>query len=711
MKKADKITQNVVANQKSFSAKNNAGGFLGVQAKLKIGEPNDKYEQEADRVADSVTRKQSDEKSFFPPNVAYAVQTKPITEGITSFVQKAEDEEVQTKPMIQKEEEEEEAQPKLKIQCEEEEEMAQTQPIEEEEELLQPKRENNNGASPTNTNGLLKQSRGKGSPLSNKVKSEMEHGFGADFSKVKVHTNQQAITLSKSLGAQAFTLGNDIYFNKGKYNPETNKGKHLLAHELTHTVQQGASMANAVQRETEAVSSPSTSKTTGETSMCDETIEREKQKFIAKGKYGPKTSPKGYGSFDATYYTGIETLDIAVRGKTRFKDGLKVGAINVVSQDDDLKDLATILNVINDPTFSAQIVNTYYSWGAEQKKRATENFKLRLAEAVQIWENKGKFGFYIDEPCWEDILAFVSITLDVQQAGDANVKGKKDHIQVTLIKNPNRNEKDTVSALVKSKIKKVQKERQQSLAVNRDADLTTTSNVAQNGEMTLTNRSVKDTPGELQNFKRSSLRKWVYFKNNRSNLDSTDKSTIDSFLKEYKNVDGIKKNSEISLIGHASKSGTTEYNRKLVDKRLDSVYKYLKKKGVTNIKKRKEMTNKSDNLAEKYEKTNKDSWEFRSVELLVGSGELQNTVAHEFGHVFEMDDEYVTPTDEVGSGLPMGDKVPVNSKMSKDIGAREVVAAEDNDNIMSVGNEVRKQHYGAFGMMLNKVTGKSWKIF
>src|SRR5690606_1503130 len=52
------------------------------------------------------------------------------------------------------------------------------------------------------------------------------------------HTDANAVQLSKDLGAQAFTHGNHIYFNQGKYNPDTSSGKHLLVHELAHTVQQ-----------------------------------------------------------------------------------------------------------------------------------------------------------------------------------------------------------------------------------------------------------------------------------------------------------------------------------------------------------------------------------------------------------------------------------------------------------------------------------------
>ncbi len=73
----------------------------------------------------------------------------------------------------------------------------------------------------------------------------MESRFGAEFGNVNIHTGAQATMLSQSINAQAFTHGSDIYFNQGKYNPESSGGKHLLAHELTHVVQQGE--ANATQ--------------------------------------------------------------------------------------------------------------------------------------------------------------------------------------------------------------------------------------------------------------------------------------------------------------------------------------------------------------------------------------------------------------------------------------------------------------------------------
>jgi hypothetical protein len=79
-----------------------------------------------------------------------------------------------------------------------------------------------------------------GSPLPAKLRSELEPKFGADFSSVRVHTGSQSDRLNRSIGADAFTHSNHIYLAGGRYNPGTGAGKHLLAHELTHVVQQGA---------------------------------------------------------------------------------------------------------------------------------------------------------------------------------------------------------------------------------------------------------------------------------------------------------------------------------------------------------------------------------------------------------------------------------------------------------------------------------------
>lgn len=87
---------------------------------------------------------------------------------------------------------------------------------------------------------------GGGQPLDKTVGARVGQALGADFSSVRVHADSQADTLNRSLSAKAFTLGSDVFFSQGAYDPGTHNGQKLLAHELTHVVQQGGG-ANKVQ--------------------------------------------------------------------------------------------------------------------------------------------------------------------------------------------------------------------------------------------------------------------------------------------------------------------------------------------------------------------------------------------------------------------------------------------------------------------------------
>jgi Domain of unknown function (DUF4157) len=79
---------------------------------------------------------------------------------------------------------------------------------------------------------------GGGQPLDRDTRTEMETNLGHDFSDVKVHTGGKASESAKSVQAQAYTVGNDIVFGGDNYSPGTSAGKRMLAHELTHVVQQ-----------------------------------------------------------------------------------------------------------------------------------------------------------------------------------------------------------------------------------------------------------------------------------------------------------------------------------------------------------------------------------------------------------------------------------------------------------------------------------------
>jgi Domain of unknown function (DUF4157) len=80
--------------------------------------------------------------------------------------------------------------------------------------------------------------RGRGRELDTDARANLEHTMGEDFSDVRVHDDAEAHELSKSVSAEAFTTGTDVFFRSGKYDPASSKGRELLAHELTHVSQQ-----------------------------------------------------------------------------------------------------------------------------------------------------------------------------------------------------------------------------------------------------------------------------------------------------------------------------------------------------------------------------------------------------------------------------------------------------------------------------------------
>ena len=190
-----------------------------IQTKLKINEPGDIYEQEADRVADAVMQMpEPGVQREVEPEEEERLQAKPLVNQITPLVH------VQRQEETKEEEEEEEPIEELE---KEEEEPIMTKGI--------------SGKKPLIRNDLqmrLNQSRDGVQPLPKADRSLMERNFGVDFSSVRVHKDSNAVQMTRELNAQAFTYGRDIYFGAGRYNPSTLSGKRLLAHELTHVLQQ-----------------------------------------------------------------------------------------------------------------------------------------------------------------------------------------------------------------------------------------------------------------------------------------------------------------------------------------------------------------------------------------------------------------------------------------------------------------------------------------
>lgn len=166
-----------------------------LQAKLRIGQPGDIYEQEADRVAEQIMRM---------PDVSEVRDTriqrkcpKCLKERSGLPGKDKKEEKLQAKEISSKI-------PEIAPQIE------------------------------SNINSL----KGGGQPLAESTRAFFEQRFGQDFSQVRVHTDAKAAESAQAVNAKAYTVGNNMVFGKGEYEPEATVGRRLLAHELTHVVQQ-----------------------------------------------------------------------------------------------------------------------------------------------------------------------------------------------------------------------------------------------------------------------------------------------------------------------------------------------------------------------------------------------------------------------------------------------------------------------------------------
>jgi len=187
-------------------------------------------------------QRQEEEEEELMMKPASEIQRQPMEEEEEELMMKPTSE-IQRQPI---EEEEEEIQPKAAgIQRQEEEE-------EEEEAAVQTKAvEAQLAAASDELETRINAARGGGQPLDDSVRASLEPQFGRDFGEVKVHTDAEANELSQQLGAEAFTTGKNIFFRDDAYQPDSDSGKGLIAHELTHVVQQGAA-APALQRQAAA---------------------------------------------------------------------------------------------------------------------------------------------------------------------------------------------------------------------------------------------------------------------------------------------------------------------------------------------------------------------------------------------------------------------------------------------------------------------------
>jgi len=165
---------------------------------LKVNDPGDAFEQEADRVADRVMRMGNPEVAQRPAAANEGLQRKCAS-------------------------------------CQEEEEESQIGIVQREEMGAMSGLES--AAAPPIVHEVL---RSPGEPLDASMRSFMEPRFGQSFSHVRVHTDAKAAESARAVDALAYTVGDNIVFDNGQYAPQTESGTRLMAHELAHTIQQGS---------------------------------------------------------------------------------------------------------------------------------------------------------------------------------------------------------------------------------------------------------------------------------------------------------------------------------------------------------------------------------------------------------------------------------------------------------------------------------------
>jgi len=193
-----------------------------VQTKLIVNPPDDQYEKEADRVADAVTRTSTS-------NVQRQ-EKGPAEEGLITTKRAS---------AIQRQAEEPEEE-------------------EEEEEPIQAKAVGSRAMEVSaGLEADINAARGGGESLPSSVRGSLEPQLGHDFSKVHIHADATADKLSRQLGARAFTSKDDVFFRDGAYQPGSDSGRGLIAHELTHVVQQGAARVSRQAAETEQTTAKS----------------------------------------------------------------------------------------------------------------------------------------------------------------------------------------------------------------------------------------------------------------------------------------------------------------------------------------------------------------------------------------------------------------------------------------------------------------------
>lgn len=522
---------------------------------------------------------------------------------------------------------------------------------------------------------------GSNFPLPAGLRAPMESAFGADFGDVRLHADSAADRLNRSLHARAFTTGNDIYLRPAEYRPQENGGRQLLAHELTHVVQQRAA--------------PATTPGVQCQRMDGGVVEAEPRDAGETDRSGvplpvpaptPVTCDGPLGEFPAnTRY---------IFGGNRFQ-----GEYHPTAPEPTVDEYKIIHRIhVAFLPFSTRLIREQpqlfgryrgvrftaaqraeFAWDETEQETFRNDFRTNVHDA---WSDR--HALVTNEPCFARYRA--SVTVNIEIVDDPATA----HSTITAYKMP------PDSARLRSEVRGGSSATLES----RDPSAPTSNSV---------------TPADV-------VRQVGPFDFDSAATNPEVDSDIDEaaramrpFLNPADPAAGFPASTGLSFVGRASSEGGRAYNSDLGLRRAETVQRELN--GELRID-----DLRTENIVittfpgERHATTDP---QFRRVDIrlratLSGPSTVsQNVAAHEFGHLIGFGDEYVdevppegvVPKFEADRPTHFGD---VESALGTD--AANELLVQNSGSIMASGSEVRRGHYVYFLNALASVTGKSWTV-
>ena len=400
-----------------------------------------------------------------------------------------------------------------------------------------------------------------------------------------------------------------------------------------------------------------------------------KQAFIARGVMpsaaGLDFQPSSrIGGFNVRYDPAASELVATLRVGIEFLDGLTIDATTgtITPGHADFATAAADVRDLN-PDIPARVaaVQADWHWDAAGQSDWMSTYETQTEVA---WG--GRHHFTSDR--WDDLYANVRVDLDVHSGHRAN-----DHCRATVYKNPE-GSREGPGAMT-------------NWQHGNPTGTTGTFTSSQIG-------SPFDFLNYSLQFERNSADVRRAFSTSQEAMGDDGDALLDKLIVDLQRGTATG-GAHLTITGHASSSGDGEHNQRLSRRRAEAVATYLRSHGdrIAGSRMTIEAVG-SDGAAED------ETWQ--RVDIRVGDGRAQVTMTHETGHMFGLDDEYASPVggvSDAGAGTPgtIGDPVdhtPLSTAMGPGMPGAVV---ENNDNIMSVGNVIRPQHYSTFLEGLNRV--------